>query len=99
MVRFPINWNIVSAETRSKYIPILQDQIYTAIPFLILLDRDDRIVLDGGVDVREPILTAQEPFTWSIVAPRLGDEDECISAKYLGHLGLAEIIRGKQVLH
>lgn len=60
----PINWNTVQAETRSKYIPVLQDTIYTSNPLFILLDRDDRIVMDGGVDVREPLLMSPEPFTW-----------------------------------
>lgn len=60
----PINWLTVQAITRSKYIPILQDNIFKSNPLFIYLDRTDRIVLDGGVDVREPLLMTPEPFTW-----------------------------------
>lgn len=38
--------------------------MYKSNPLFIHLDRADRIVLDGGVDVREPLLQAAEPFTW-----------------------------------
>ncbi len=60
----PISWQSVTALTRSKYIPLLADNLYKSNPLFVLLDRQERIVLDGGVDVREPLLMATEPFTW-----------------------------------
>jgi hypothetical protein len=60
----PINWESVNALTRSKYIPVLADNIYKSNPLFVLLDRRDRIVLDGGVDIREPVLMGKEPVTW-----------------------------------
>ncbi len=60
----PINWDIVKAMTRHKYIPVVQDAVYKSNPLFIHLDRRNRIVLDGGISIREPVLYKKQPVTW-----------------------------------
>lgn len=49
----------VNSITRSTYIPTLQDGIYGSNPLMKRMLMDERVLLDGGKDIRQPILYAK----------------------------------------
>jgi hypothetical protein len=60
----PLNYNTMTALTRHKYIPVLADNVYKSNGFFLTLDSQDRILEDGGDNIHEPLLMAQQPSQW-----------------------------------